>query len=483
MKDKNRYKAEASAARAGMSVKTARKYLALGKLPSEVRKPRTHRTRKDPFEAHAEEIRMMYQRAPELQAKTVLSYLMEKYPGAYRMSQGRSLRRRLQVLRAEFGKPQEVIFCQDIRPGRQSQSDWTCMNSLNIVIGGTIFPHLLFHFMLPYSLWESVMICHTESLETLTQGCEKAFWELGGVLGEHRTDNLTAATQKLGSTRQFTQNWQDFLTHYRVEPSRNNPGVSHENGSVEKSHDLLKEAINQHLLIRGSRDFESVEAYQAFLEGILTKRNAQRGVRVCEEAALLKPLPDRRFRAPQIIPVRVSPFSTIKVLGVTYSVPSRLIKFCVQAHVYGEYIDLYYGHKKIEHLVRQAEGKAIDYRHIIDHLVRKPGAFPHYQYREWLFPHGGFKGVHETLQELVPEKADVFYLKILQLAKLHGEANVIAALEILSDEGQPPLPETIKALLDKPCQTIADVTVFKPCLKSYETLLTFHLQEGKTSCH
>ena len=478
---KNRYPLTIAAAKSGVSEKTARKYITSGKVPSEQKKMRKHRTRKDPFEQHTQEIRDLYEKAPELQGHTILEYLIEKYPETYNQSHSRTLRRRLRVLRAEMGRDQEIIFAQNIQPGRQSQSDWTCMNSLAIHIAGSPFPHLLFHFMLPYSRWESVMICHVESFLTLTQGCERAYQQLGGTLEEHRTDNLSAATKKAGSSRQFTDRWQEFCNHYGIRPSLNNPGISHENGSVEKSHDLLKKAIDQHLLLRGSRHFDSMEDYAVFLNRIVLKRNEKRKERLLTEIEFLKPLPEKKYNAHEVIPVRVNSLSLIRLKGVTYSVPSRLIGFELIAHVYHERIELYYNHKKLEEMTRENKGQKIDYRHWIDHLIRKPKAFEHYKYKECFFPQISFRKAYECLKDKSPANGDKLYLKLLQLAKLHGEGAVVAALEILQEEGIPPFPEKVKDLLDAPLKPVYDVYVCAPSLGIYDDLLTF--QEGRQTCH
>lgn len=210
------------------------------------------------------------------------------------------------------GEAKKVIFPQILYPGRQSQSDCTWMNELNITIKGELFEHLLFHFMLPYSCWETVSICFSESLESLTAGYEDAVWKLGAVVQEHRTDNLSAATHKLGSTRVFNDNWEGFLSHYGVKPSRNNPGESQENGSVEKSHDLLKNAVDQQLMLRGSRDFCTEQEYKDFLKKVVKNRNCGRELKLAEECKYMKALPERKWNAPKIISARVSPSSTLR---------------------------------------------------------------------------------------------------------------------------------------------------------------------------
>jgi hypothetical protein len=214
------------------------------------------------------------------------------------------------------------------------------MGALNITIGGQPFDHLLFHFMLPYSQFETIMICESESFETLTKGFELGVHESGGVAVEHRTDNLTAATQKMGNDRIFTKRWLEFLAHYHVQASRNNPGVSHENGSIEKSHHTFKTAVDQHLWLRRSRDFKTLEDYQSFLTLIKTKRNFARRPKIAEEIDTLRELPEKRFYEAILLNARVSPSSTIQVLGVTYSVPSRLIGLWLKVVVYRESIDL-----------------------------------------------------------------------------------------------------------------------------------------------
>ena len=197
------------------------------------------------------------------------------------------------------------------------------MNQLEICIGGKPYPHLLFHFMLPYSRWESFAICHSKSFDSLALGFERAVWELGGVLPEHRTDNLSAATKRCGSNRQFTERWEELLAHYNVKPLRNNPGVSHENGSVEKSHDTFKQAVNQHLLLRGSRNFVDLKDYELFLTNIKEKRNSLRKERLAEELSHLQELPHRKWNAPTILPVRVIP--AVLLLFYPYRILYRVV--------------------------------------------------------------------------------------------------------------------------------------------------------------
>lgn len=256
---------EVAAAKAGMSLRTAKRYLKSGgkrkrKKPEE----RSWRTRKDPFFDVWSEIRAMLERDQGLEAQTLMEWLLATYPGKFQSGQVRTLRRRIHDWRVLEGpERKEVMFAQTLLPARQSQSDYTHCNQLEVTIAGEAFPHMLYHFMLPYSRWEYVWICFTESFETLTSGYGRAVRELGAVAPEHRTDNLAAAVP-IGEHHTFQVRWQDFLSHFNVVPSANNPRRSNENGSVEKSHDLFKHALDQRMRLRGSRDFSSIEAMNNF---------------------------------------------------------------------------------------------------------------------------------------------------------------------------------------------------------------------------
>ena len=471
MKEIQKGTLEKAALKVGISQKTARKYIKHKHLPSQQKK-KPLRSYSNPFEAHWDKVTGMLETSPELEARTILSYLVEMYPEHYRLNQIRSLQRRLKEWRAHYGASKQVIFRQDLKPGRQSQSDWTHMGDLNITIGGHAFPHLLFHFMLPYSQFETIMICETESFATLIKGFEQGVLELGGVACEHRTDNLTAATQKMGNDRIFTQRWREFLEHYQVQPSRNNPGVSHENGSIEKSHHTFKNAVDQHLMLRQSRDFKTQEDYQVFLDKIKTRRNFMRRDRIIEEVETLRPLPEKQFNEATLLTVRVTPSSTIQVLSVTYSVPSRLIGLWLKAVVLRDTIELMYGGKILLTLPRLEAGALIDYRHIIDSLIRKPGAFESYQYRSFLYPNTTFRKAYDALKDRGLTSCNKRYLELLHLAKLYGENEVSTVIDLLLEEKMVPVKEYILELL-KQNKIPQPVEVTQPNLEDYNQLSDF----------
>ena len=428
-----------AAMKAGMDEKTARKYREHGKLPSELKTEHTWRTRKDPFGEVWEGIRSMLTINPGLEAKTLFEDLQRRYPGKFADGQLRTLQRRIKHWRATAGPPKEIFFAQIHKPGELCQSDFTHMGKLGITIGGIPFDHLIYHFVLTYSNWEAGTVCFSESFESLSQGLQNALWELGGVPQQHRTDCLTAAVNKVAHPEEFSSRYQDLVDHYGVTPCKTNPASPNENGDVEQRNYRFKKAIDQALMLRGHRDFKNREEYDRFLAKLFAQLNAGRKKRFVQELEALHRLPKRKLEACKKLDLKVGPSSTIRANHNVYSVDSRLIGENIQVRLYMECLEIWYGQKKVDTLPRQrGEGKyKINYRHIIDSLVKKPGAFENYRYRDAMFPTSRFRIAYDNLKKRYTVKsAAARYLKILCLAAKASEVAVDSALMILINEDQ-----------------------------------------------
>jgi hypothetical protein len=468
---------EQASLKAGMDPKTARKYRRLGKLPSEViPMDRNWRTRTDPFAEVWPDILELLRLNPALEAKTIFADLQRRFPGRFSDGQLRTLQRRCKQWRALEGSAKEVFFAQVHHPGRLCASDFTHCTDLGVTILGRPFDHMIYHFVLTYSNWESGTVCFSESLESLSEGLQNALWQLGGVPVLHRTDRLTAAIQPgVEGARAFKQRYQALLQHYGLAAQAIQAGKGHENGDAEQSHHQFKRAVDQALMLRGSRDFSSRDAYEAFLRQMFEQANAGRQVRLAEERPLLRALPPRRLEACKRLKVRVDSGSTIHVAGNVYSVSSRLIGEWVEARLFAERIEVFYAQKRVEQLPRlRGRGKhRIDYRHIIDWLVRKPGAFADYRYRADLFPSSRFRLAYDLLLERQPERAAKEYLGILQLAARHSESGVEAALERLLHQERPLGVAAVAQELHQGGQqpSLLEVVVVAVDLASYDALL------------
>lgn len=422
-----------AALRTGMDEKTARKYRREGRMPSELSEKPRWRTRPDPFADVWEVVWQQLAANPRLQAKALFAWLQRESPGRFEDGQLRTFQRGVQRWRALQGPGKEVYFSQIHEPGRLCASDFTHMTELGVTICGEPLAHLVYHFVLTYSNWEWGSVCFSESFDSLSAGLQGAVWELGGVPARHRTDRLSAAVNNLTEEREFTERYRGLMAHYGLQKERIQARQAHENGDVESSHRHFKEAVDQALMLRGSREFESRDAYREFLEALLRQRNAGRQSRLREEQAALRALPARRYESCRLVRARVGPGSTIRVDRNTYSVPSRLIGVLVDVQLFAEDLAVWYGGQVQERLPRLCGRgqERINYRHVIEWLVRKPGAFERYRHREDLFPTSRFRMAYDALQDRLGERAAAEYLAILELAARESEAGVDDALRVL----------------------------------------------------
>ena len=467
-----------AALKAGMDRKTAFKYIKLGKLPSEITPEHRWRTRFDPFEGVWGQVKELLDGNPGLEAKTIFEFLQREKPGDYQDGQLRTLQRRLRHWRATEGPAKEVFFPQVHRPGELSASDFTHMGKLDITIRRETFDHLVYHYTLSYSNWETATICFSESFESLSAGYQNAVWELGGVAKKHRTDRMSSAVNKDCNPEKFTRRYSSLLRHYGVTPERTNAARANENGDVEQRHYRLKKAIGQALMLRGSRDFNTRQEYEKFLGKVLDQLNRGRDKLLAEELAVLRPLPARRLEDCKKLEVRVGPSSTIHVQHNTYSVHSRLIGERVLVKVYVDYLEVWYAQRKVEHIPRlKGDGKScIDYRHIIAWLVRKPGAFENYRYKSEMFPSSYFRMAYDYLKRHNPLRANKEYVTVLHMAAQEGHDRIESAIRHLLSRDAAISVTSIRELLAKNSQIapVTDVAIDDVALGVYDELLDVH---------
>ena len=355
--------------------------------------------------------------------------------------------------RVEFGAGKEVYFEQDHSPGQKMQLDWTFMDSLNITLNGEHFKHKLCHYVLTYSNWEWAEICLSESFLSLKKGSQSAVKELGMVPDILQTDNSSSATHRIGNgqDRHFNRSYVNFCEHFNITPSTINMGKPNENGDIESLNGHLKRKIEQYLMLRGYRDFSSQEEYSDFLKTILKQLNVNRKKKLNEELPVMQKLP------PVFLPVYeeetavVSKQSTARFKKVTYSLPSQYIGLDIRAHIFEDKINVFYKSLNIQTLPRihSDRGAHINYQHIIKHLIRKPGAFKNYKYRDFMFPNNKYRELYCGLERCFGERRrDREYLEILLLASKEGEKKVIGIVEKLLNTSVSVTSDRIKEKLN-----------------------------------
>ena len=479
---------ERAALRAGMHRNTASKYLKTGKLSSQMKAPRDWRTRDDPFAEDWPEVAQRLGDAPELEAKTLFEDLQRRHPGRYDDGQLRTLQRRVRDWRAEHGPRKTVFFAQEHRPGEAMQTDFTDAAQLGVTLAGEAFDHLLCHCVLPYSNWGFATVCRSESYAALRRGIQAAVFELGRVPEWLQTDNSTAATHKLGETgeqiegfdelpkdRRFNDEYLALIRHLGMKPRTIQVGEKEQNGDVESLNRSLKSRLKQHLLLRGSRDFASREEYEAWIVGLQRRANRLREKRLVEELAAMRELRVERLAEHSEHQVRVTSWCTIRVKAKTYSVPSRMIGEVVTVRLFEERLEVLYGGRvQLEtERVRGARTRRIDYRHMIWSLVKKPGAFARYRYREELFPSPTFRRAYDALEAArAASTADREYLRVLHLAAATLESEVENALEGLLAAGEVPDFEHVRPLVEGACRPeVPSVEPLEVDLGEYDALL------------
>lgn len=476
-----------SAMKSGMARNTARKHLRQADPTEQKNAPHTWRTRPDPLEGIWGRAAMMLEQAPELEAKMLFEHLGEECPEQAEGGQLRTFQRRVRQWRLKHGGEREVFFTQDPQPGEVLAVDWTDMRALGTTVAGRKLEHLMFHGVLPFSNWEWAVRCRSESLLALRTGLKQSFGRLGKVPRQLLIDNSSTATHRLGSDgerRGFNAEFLSICEHYGIEPRTTNVGCPHENGNCESMHGHFKRRLEQHLLLRGSRDFASDGDYDRFIFEVLEKANALRAMAVSQELAAMRDhtaaeLPDYEERM-----VTVNNNSTIRVHKMTYSVPSNLIGSRIKARIYETRIVLLNGRDELGELPRHGgdRGAVIDYRHVIGWLVRKPGAFAQYRWRECMFPSLAFRAAYDRLcrtQEV--DKADRQYLELLRLAASEGTAAVSNTVEELLAQPHGEISaQEVQAMLETYrdlALRVRDRAPLEVSLDEYDALLGDELEE------
>jgi transposase InsO family protein len=483
-----KYKAErrahgqaAAAAKAGISERSARRIDPLESLPSQ-RPQRQWRTRPDPLaEVWEPELLPLLEANPQLNAVTLLEELQRRRPGEYGPATLRTLQRRIRHWRAAHGREREVFFAQEHPPGRQGLSDFTDAGELGVTIAGEPFAHRLYQFALAHSGWRSCSVVEGgESFQALSAGLQSALWHLGGAPEEHRTDSLSAAFKNLADLekREWTERYSSLCAHYGMRPSRNNPGESHENGSIESRNGSLKTALRQALLLRGHNDFTDRTAYEAFVQTIVQRLNARVEKRLADERAMLRPLPARRTAEFYELPARVSKYGVFTIKGALYSAPSRLIGHRLTVREYNDHVECWLGGQRVydcpRALRRNGERRArqIDYRHVVEGLKRKPGAFARWVFRDDAFPRAIYRQTWENLNAELPERqACKLIVGLLALAADGHEAALALELEQLYASNELPNLDTLTQQLAPRPTTIPAINVPLPELNAYDELI------------
>ncbi|MBL8579238.1 MAG: IS21 family transposase [Mesorhizobium sp.] len=481
MKFRQTHSTSVAAAKASISVATAYRIEKDPRLPSQKKEPHGRR-RADPLAGIFDtEIVPLLKAARGIRPVAIFEEMMRRHP---ELDEGvrRTLERRIRSWRAVHGEEQEVIFRQTQEPGRLGLSDFTDMVSLGVTIAGQPLDHRLYHFRLAYCGFEHAhVVLGGESFVALAEGLQNALWSLGGVPRDHRSDSLSAAFRNLDrdAREDLTRRYEELIAHYGMTASRNNAGIAHENGAIESPHGHLKRAIEDALLLRGSRDFDDMAAYRRFVDEIVGRRNARNAKRIDAERAQLRELPDRRTTDYEELSVRVTSSGGFTLRKVFYTVPSRLIGHRLRVRLYDDRLDVFIGGTHLTTLPRgraSPSGKhdqVVNYRHVIHSLRRKPMALLNLVYRDRLFPREAYRRAFDLLVERLPERqACRIMVELLAMAHERGcESELAEELSVCLDDRRLPDMVALRARFAPDPARLPNVVVRLAPLQAYEALI------------
>lgn len=361
-------------------------------------------------------------------ARSLWDWLQASRPGEFTDARKRTFERRINQWKRRSGTEPELFFAQEHRPGERLQADWTKADQLNVQIDGEPLSHKLVAVTLPYSNWQWARVCRSESFLSLKIGVQSAIWELGGVPRVCQTDNSSTVTHQKGRNepgkgRAYNERYLGFMAAMGMKPGLIGVSKPHQNGDVESAHGHLLRAIEDALRLRGHRDFQSVNEYEAWLFELMRKRNADREPRAGQEKAALGPLPPQRWPEYDELEVRVSRESIARVGKMGYSVPARWAGRSLRARISESIVAFYDGSEIVAEVQRRGgdSGVHVDWRHVIGALQSKPGAMARWRHRESLFPGHVWRRLYDEMLSRYSEgRAEREYLGILKLALEQG---------------------------------------------------------------
>jgi hypothetical protein len=486
----------AAAAIVGISVRSGRTIEKKQHHTFSAKKLRSYKTRRSPIDAVWDsELTPMLEKDPTLQSKTLLIYLQRKYLNddkepIYTNSVERSLQRKVARWLALNGAPKDVIFPQVHVPGVQALSDFTHFKNVNITINSEPFKHMFYHFRLVYSKWSYLKVIQSgESMQALSEGMQEALFSLGGSPQEHRTDSLSAAFKNISTIAQkdLTDNYERLCAYFNMKPTRNNKGVKHENGSVESAHGHLKNRISQELILRGSEDFKSLSEYERWVHDIVKSSNKRNCKDLKGEILALQKLPRYKTDDYEVKSVKISNLSIIIIKNVRYSVPSSLSGHTITIHIYQNIIQAYLGDTLVFSFDRKFHIKskktityAIDYKHVIHSLIKKPAAFRQCKYRDELFPNDNFRHIWNYLDNTESIKvAPKIFLRLLKLASDYNcEIELGLYVIKLIEQKEPLIIDKIEKQFIKCTAKVMMINCKQHDLSSYDHILNTPISGG-----
>lgn len=450
----------------GVSRRSVIRYLKDGKIPSYSRVTKSNRH--DPMTDFLSLVKEKLELSPKMPLNELYEFICIKgYQGSER-----TLRRKTKDLRTAL-RNNEVFFQREVLPGEVMEGDFT---EFYINIAGVKRKIYLWVTSLPFSNSYFATPYYHCSFEAFADGSVMAFNEFGGIAQKYRLDNMSPAVSKIlsGKDRIVTQRFSQFQSHYKFEQDFCNPAKGNEKGNVESNNKSIKSKINARISLY-NLSFSSLESFQEFVWLVCREHNNKASVLNKFTQESLQSLPQTTFKCFRTVVVSINKYSlfNLEMTGHMYSVPSRMIGLSLEARIYPSSIEVIhegevickhqriYGPKGLVSIVPE---------HVIDGLLKKPGAMKDWKYRSVLFERPAWISFYNKL--ISRGGKDKEYLKCLKLISKHGRELVTVAMEI-SLEGDEELSSILlNKLITNDMNNIHEIQPLEMDLHHYDVFLS-----------
>ncbi len=457
----------------GISRRTVIRYLKDGKIPSYSRKNKSNKI--DPLKGFYEIVKEKLELNHSLGVDDLFEYIVLKgYKGSIR-----TLRRKTRDLRISL-KNNVVFFQRLVRPGEVIEGDFT---EFHISIAGTKRKIYLWVASLPYSNKYFVTPYYHCSFESFADGSEKAFIEFNGIADKYRLDNMSPAVSKIlkGKDRIVTERFHQFQNHYGFKQDFCNPGKGNEKGNVEANNKYIKKKIMARISLY-NLSFTSLDSFTEFVWSICREHNSDASIQNKFLEENLKPLPVNTFPCYRTAVVSINKYSlfSLEKTGHMYSVPSKYIGLSLEVQIYPDKINIIHESNIISNHKRLYGPRgivSISVEHIIDGLIKKPGAMKDWKYREVLFERPAWINFYKRL--INSGKKDKDYLNCLRLINKHGRDLVTVAMELLIDDGEDFCAQSISKIISNETNNIYDIEPLNLDLNQYDYFLKGDTNESQ----
>ena len=449
----------------GVSRRSVIRYLKSGKIPKYSRPLKSNRS--DPLVGFYDLVEEKLRLNCKISLHELYEYLSQR---GYKGSE-RTLRRKTFTLRREL-KNKEVYFQRELKPGEVMEGDFT---EFNLPIGGKKTKIYLWVTSLPFSNTYFATPYQNCAFESFAEGSIHAFKEFGGIAKSYRLDNMSPVVSKilLGKDRIVTKRYSEFQNHYGFKQDFCNPGKGNEKGNIEANNKIIKNKIFSRISLN-NLSFSTLAAFREFVWEMCREHNKEALVYDKFKSEALLPLPSSRFKCFRTEVVTVNKYSLVSLgkEGYQYSVPCQYIGVRVEARIYPEKVELVSdgeiicSHKRIE---GERGLASILLEHIIDGLLKKPGAMKDWKYRSILFERPSWQLFYEKLKNSGGK--DKEYLGCLKLMSKYGRDAVTLGMELMSSSNMPLSSHFLEQLVKEEIENIYEIDPITVDLNQYDDFL------------